>query len=163
MRAICMALPPGILVFSIHIRLPLASRYACVVSDESPLFVCPSEAVSLFASTASDFTAACQKSHCRSSLCQGLAAARQEDESYLVGCDDGLVVRCSTAYDSDYLAAYGDDNKDFGHSMEASAAAAAAAAAPPPPPPPCPPPSKNAACVAALVLRSSGLHEILTA
>lgn len=83
---------------------------------------------------------------------------RQEDESYLVGCDDGLVVRCSTAYDSDYLAAYGDDTKDFGHSLEASVLSAS-------PRGPAPLRMQHAPlpwyCV--VVLRSSGLHEILTA
>lgn len=42
----------------------------------------------------------------------------QEEETYLVGCDDGLVVRCSTAYDAEYLDAYGDREVDGGHDLE---------------------------------------------
>lgn len=114
---ICMAHPPGCLTFSVHVCHWQADAS---FQMKSGFFYCLSEAVILLASTC-NCTVACRRLHCRNSLCQGLAAARQEDESYLVGCDDGLVVRCSTAYDSDYLAAYGDDTKDSGHSLEASA------------------------------------------
>lgn len=43
---------------------------------------------------------------------------KTDEETYLVGCDDGLVVRCSTAYDAEYLATYGDRTVEGGHDLE---------------------------------------------